>query len=172
VTSSGGVGTIDQVDPALPPGCILRPARAEDQAAIRALVRVAQLDPTQLRWAQFWVVEHGGQVVACGQLRRFRGAQELGSLVVAPAWQRHGLGAVLVRRLVREATLPLYLECRAGLAPYYARFGFVRVSWRAVPGPLRFKFGLSTLVSRLFRQPVVSMRYPRPPAHPPSQGGV
>src|SRR3954466_9426328 len=146
---------------ALPPGCTLRPAQAADQPAIRALVHAAQLDPTQLRWPQFWVVAHAGQVVACGQLRRFRGAQELGSLVVLPEWQRHGLGAVLVRRLVQEATQPLYLECRAPPAPYYARFGLRPVSWRAVPGPLRFKFGASVVLSRLFRQPVVSMYYPR-----------
>ena len=149
----------EQEPAALPPGCILRPATAADAARIRALVRAARLDPTQLRWPQFWVITCAGAVVACGQLRRFRGAQELGSLVVVPAWQGCCLGGLLVRRLIQQASLPLYLECRGALAPYYTRFGFVPISWRAVPGPLKWKFGLSHLLAALFRRPVASMAY-------------
>jgi amino-acid N-acetyltransferase len=149
----------EQEPAALPSGCILRPARAADAARIRALVWAARLDPTQLRWPQFWVVACGGEVIACGQLRRFRGAQELGSLVVAPAWRGRGLGGALVRALVRRATRPLFLECRGALASYYARFGFVPVSWRAAPAPLRWKFGLSHLLATLFRRPVATMAY-------------
>jgi amino-acid N-acetyltransferase len=146
----------------LPAGCELRPARAADAAPIRALVRAARLDPTQLRWPQFWVIACAGQVVACGQLRRFPGAQELGSLVVLPAWQRHGFGGLLVTRLVQTATRPLYLECQSGLVPYYTRFRFVRISWRRVPGPLKWKFGLSRLLSGLVGPPVAAMAYRGP----------
>ncbi len=144
----------------MPAGCVLRAAQPADEAAIRALVRGARLDPTQLRWAQFWVVAQGRQVIACGQLRRFAGAQELGSLVVAPAWQHRRLGSVLVRHLVQTATAPLYLECRAGLAPYYARFGFVPTGWRALPRALKLKFGLTLLLSTLFRQPAALLHHP------------
>ena len=41
---------------------------------------------------------------ACGQLRYFPGAQELGSLVVAPAWRGRGLGTYLVKHLIQSAT--------------------------------------------------------------------
>ena len=145
----------------LPPGCVLRPAGAPDAARIRALVWAARLDPTQLRWPQFLVIVCDGELIACGQLRRFRGAQELGSLAVVPAWQGRGLGGVLVRELVRRATGPLFLECRGALVSYYMRFGFVPVSWRAVPGPLKWKFGLTHLFSVLFRQPGAAMAYRR-----------
>jgi amino-acid N-acetyltransferase len=82
----------------------LRPACSSDIWAIRKLVLSAKLDPTQLRWSQFWVIECEGRVVACGQLRSFAGAQELGSLVVESAWRGQGLGRCLVKHLIREAT--------------------------------------------------------------------
>lgn len=145
----------------LPIGCVVRPARTSDIWAIRKLVLSAKLDPTQIRWSQFWVIECERRLVACGQLRCFPGAQELGSLVVAPAWRDRGLGTYLVEHLIQEATQPLYLECLGSrLARFYTRFGFVPVSWQELPRPLKWKFGFSKLVSTLF--PIISvtlMRY-------------
>ncbi len=115
----------------LPPGCSLRPAHSADEWPIRRLVLSAKLDPTQLRWAQFWVVEYEGTVIACGQLRSFPDAQELGSLVVAPKWRGQGLGTRLTTHLIEQATQPLYLECLgknwrnftsdSGLCPFHGR---------------------------------------------------
>ena len=140
----------------LPPGCVLRPARARDIWAIRKLVLSAKLDPTQLRWSQFWVIECEGRIVACGQLRCFPGAQELGSVVVAPAWRGRGLGTYLVKHLIQEATGPLYLECLGSrLAQFYSRFGFVPVSWQELPRSLKWKFGFSKMVSTVF--PIISV---------------
>lgn len=144
---------------ALPARCILRPATAPDIWAIRKLVLQAWLDPTQLRWSQFQVIECDGQIVACGQLRYFQGAQELGSIVVTPAWRGRGLGTCLVQHLIAAATQPLYLECLGPrLASFYARFGFVQVSWRELPRSLKLKFGLSVAIS-LLRVPVILMQY-------------
>ncbi|MDQ2805668.1 MAG: GNAT family N-acetyltransferase [Chloroflexota bacterium] len=143
----------------LPAGCTLRAAVAGDGPAIRALVQAERLDPTQLRPAQFWLIEHGGEIIACGQLRRFPGAQELGSLVVAPAWRKQGLAAALIARLITGATEPLYLECQGQLAPFYRPFGFRAVTWRSLPRGLKLKFGLSRVFSTLFRQPLAQMRY-------------
>ncbi len=143
----------------LPASCTLRAARDVDGPAIRALVQAEHLDPTQLRPAQFWVIEHDGQLVACGQLRRFPDAQELGSLVVAPAWRNQGLAAALIARLVATATEPLYLECQGQLAPFYRRFGFRPVPWRSLPRGLKPKFALSRIFSTLFRQSLAIMAY-------------
>lgn len=149
--------------PSLPPKCILRPACAKDIWAIRKLVLSAKLDPTQIRWSQFWVIECEGLVVACGQLRSFPGAQELGSLVVASAWRGRGLGSYLAKHLIQEATQPLYLECLGSrLAEFYSHFGFVAIAWQELPQSLKWKFGFSQLASRLL--PVISvtiMRYQR-----------
>jgi amino-acid N-acetyltransferase len=141
----------------LPPGCILRPARATDIWLIRKLVLSAKLDPTQIRWSQFWVIECEGRIVACGQLRSFPEAQELGSLVIARAWRGRGLGSYLVQHLIQEATQPLYLECLGSkLAQFYTRFGFVPISWQELPPPLKRKFGFSKLVSTIF--PIISVK--------------
>lgn len=144
----------------LPPQCAIRPACTQDIKSIRMLVWSAKLDPTQLRWEQFWVIECSGEVVACGQLRNFTGAQELGSLVVAKDWRDRGLGSYLTKYLIQQATEPLYLECLGKrLASFYTRFGFVEVSVQELPQSLKFKFGLSQLAKTLFRVPVTIMQY-------------
>lgn len=146
----------------LPAGCILRPATAQDMGAIRKLVLLAWLDPTQLRWSQFWVIAQEEQILACGQLRSFQDAQELGSVVVAPSWRGRGLGTLLVKHLIQTATYPLYLECLGSkLAAFYSRFGFEPVSWQDLPSSLKTKFGLSALAAKWLRIPVHLMRYMR-----------
>ncbi|MBO3457456.1 GNAT family N-acetyltransferase [Aetokthonos hydrillicola Thurmond2011] len=144
----------------LPLGCIVRRATSEDAWSIRLLVFSAKLDPTQLRWQQFWVIECEGKLVACGQLRSFSDAQELGSLVVAPSWRNRGLGIFLTQHLIRQATQPLYLECLGQqLAKFYTRFGFVPISIEDVPPSLKRKFGFSNLGKKLLAIPVVFMEY-------------
>jgi amino-acid N-acetyltransferase len=150
----------------LPAGCMLRAAGAADMPVIRALVRGERLDPTQLRYRQFQVIECDGQIVACGQLRRFAGAQELGSLVVRPEWRGRHLGALLIRHLVQVADSPLYLECRGDLAALYRRYGFAPVRWRDLPRCLQPKFGVSRLLSSLLRRPTAMMQYR---GHPPDR---
>ena len=144
----------------LPPQCAIRPACDQDIKSIRMLVWSAKLDPTQLRWQQFWVIECSGDLVACGQLRNFAGAQELGSLVVAKDWRGRGLGTYLARYLIQQATEPLYLECLGKrLASFYTRFGFREAAWQELPQSLKFKFSLSQLAKTLFRIPVTIMQY-------------
>ena len=154
---------------------MLRKATSGDQWSIRLLVFSAKLDPTQLNWQQFWVVEcdaYGGQsihnLVACGQLRNFSGAQELGSLVVASPWRGRGLGTLLTQHLINTATQPLYLECLGErLVQFYSRFDFVPISFEDLPefpktkgkSSLKGKFRFSQLAKRLFRVPVVFMEH-------------
>lgn len=147
--------------PELQTECEVRPATAQDIWSIRKLVLFAFLDPTQLRWSQFWVVEHQSNIIACGQLRNFLKAQELGSLVVSPHWRSQGIGSFLTRWLIEQATLPLYIECVGDrLAEFYTSFGFVAVSWSELPQSLKRKFALSALGRRLIQLPVHFMHYP------------
>ncbi|MDM9380123.1 GNAT family N-acetyltransferase [Chlorogloeopsis sp. ULAP01] len=144
----------------LPNTCIIRKATSADIWLIRRLVLSAKLDPTQIRWQQFWVIECDTKVVACGQLRNFTDAQELGSLVVAPAWQNRGLGSYLTQHLMNSATQPLYLECLGKrLAKFYSHFGFVPVSWGDLPRSLQSKFRISELGRKLRIVPVVFMQH-------------
>lgn len=149
-----------QSSSSLPSGCFLRRASAKDSWRVRKLVFSEKLDPTQLRWQQFWVIECEGQLVACGQLRNFSGAQELSSLVVVPAWRKRGLGTYLTKHLIQEATQPVYLECLGQkLVKFYIGLGFVPISWHDLPRSLKLKFGLPQLARNLFKIPVEIMRY-------------
>jgi amino-acid N-acetyltransferase len=144
----------------LPDGCLLRQATANDIWSIRKLVLSAKLDPTQLRWEQFWVIDRDGKIIACGQLRSFEGAQELGSLVVARDWRKQGIGTYLTQHLIQIASQPLCLECLgAKLASFYTRLGFVSVSWRELPPSLKRKFGVSSFAASLLRLPLTLMQH-------------
>lgn len=144
----------------LPSGCVLRRATSADKWLIRLLVFSAKLEPTQLRWQQFCAIECDGDLVACGQLRNFSEAQELGSLVVKSAWRGRGLGSFLTQHLIDTATQPLYLECLGQrLAQFYSRFGFVTISYEDLPASLQRKFGFSQLAKRLIKVPVIFMQY-------------
>lgn len=152
----------------LPSGYVLRKATSRDQWSIRLLVFSAKLDPTQLNWQQFWVIECDENLVACGQLRNFSGAQELGSLVVASAWRGRGLGTLLTQHLINTATQPLYLECLGErLAQFYSRFDFVPISFEDLPqfprtrglSRLKGKYRFSQLAKKLLKVPVVFMEY-------------
>lgn len=146
--------------PLLPKDCQLRPAMATDIGSIRRLVWSARLDPTQIRWSQFWVIEQQQTIIACGQLRVFPDAQELGSLVVKSTHQGQGLGTLLAQHLIEQASQPLYLECLGQrLCQYYQRMGFQIVEWQALPQGLKRKFGLSNIAKILFRVPVEFMYY-------------
>ena len=150
-----------QSDMSLPDGCIIRKAAFDDIWSIRLLVLKAKLDPTQIRFSQFWVIESEKKIVACGQLRNFDGVQELGSLVVTPAWKNRTLGSFLTQHLIREATQPLYLECLGQrLVEFYTQFGFVIIAFEDLPLKLKPKFQLSQLGKKLLGVPVVFMHYP------------
>lgn len=140
--------------------CTIRPAQAQDVWAIRRLVLGAWLDPTQLRWQQFWVIEQDRRIVACGQLRQFADAQELGSLVVAKPWRDRGLGSTLTQHLIDQATQPLYLECLGHrLCLFYQRLGFTPVRWESLPPKIQQKFRLTNLAATRLKLPLYVLQY-------------
>lgn len=123
------------------------------------MVLGAGLDPTALHWSHFHVAEIEGEIVGVGQIRPK--ACELGSLVVKESWRGQGIGGQLIRSLLATQDSPVYLECRASLAPYYAQFGFEEIDWREAPVPLRFKAGAGHLMSKLFNVKLAVMRHPQ-----------
>ncbi len=140
----------------------IRNARPADMPTIRRMVLRESMDPTQLKTENFLVAEsvHVGQlrIIGCGQMREYPGAQELGSLVVAPDWRGRGVGSTLVRWLVAGTAGDVHLTCPAELATYYRRFGFELVDWADLPAALKLKFGLGRLLSLLPGVSIVSMR--------------
>ncbi len=104
----------------------LRPATQADAAAIRSLVYAARINPTGLDWQRFVVaLAPDGGVIGCAQIKPHRdGSRELASLVVTPAWRSKGVARAVIELLVASVPGPLYLTCRAGLGPFYEKFGF------------------------------------------------
>jgi N-acetylglutamate synthase-like GNAT family acetyltransferase len=117
----------------------IRPAAAEEQAAVRALLGGERVNPLGIDWRNFLVAVAGGAVVGCVQLRPAGpGAVELGSLVVRADLRRQGLGARLIEAaLARAGGRRVLAVTAAARAPFFARWGFRPVGLRATPWPVR-----------------------------------
>jgi amino-acid N-acetyltransferase len=125
---------------------LVRQARAQDQPAIRALVRTASLNPLDLDWARFFVaVDANDKVIGCGQVKTHRdGSRELASMVVAPAWRQRGVARHIIEALLKQYSGTLYLMCRSGLGSFYVRFNFRAIEEAQMPIYFR-------RISRIFR---------------------
>lgn len=143
----------------------IRPATAADSALIKAAIRQARLDPTNLNWQNFKVAEadagdERGQMIGLCQVRRYWGVRELGSLYVREQYRSQGIGAALVRACLAGETPPVHLECLDLQQRYYEGFGFRRIPIRQAPMGLRLKASLGTVMSRLVvRRRIVVMRW-------------
>lgn len=107
-------------------GFTLRPATKSEDGPIRRLIQQAQINPVGLEWRHFVIAtDDRGQIVGCGQIKEHRGGvRELASVVVVPDWRGRGVAGAIIQRLKEQAGPPLWLMCRSGLVPLYARFGF------------------------------------------------
>ncbi|WP_445637305.1 GNAT family N-acetyltransferase [Nostoc sp. DSM 114161] len=147
----------------LPLGYVIRQAKPSDMWLICLFIIRASLDASQLKWHQFWVIEYDGRLVAFGQLRNFEFAQELGSLFVVPTHRNQGLGTFLIQHLIAQSTQPLYLKClKNKLGSFYAKKGFIPISYEELPVSLKSKFRLSQLRKTLLKAFVLFMKYEHP----------
>jgi amino-acid N-acetyltransferase len=135
----------------------IRPAVKTDQTTIRKMVRDARLDPSTVQWQNFLVAEMDRQIVGIGQIKPYPDCEELGSLVVLPAYRNHGIAGALIHALERGAQPPLYLICLQKMQPYYERFGYRVIGWQDTPKTLRNKLRI-TFLFRLFGIRVIAMR--------------
>ena len=148
----------------------IRPARQEDAATIKRVVRAAGLDPSSLHWPNFLVAEKGGRVIGVGQVKPCAGARELGSLVVLKPYRGRGIGSAIVRALIEREQDDLFLLCQDRLESYYAQFGFRRARLHDLRGVVKLKYMFAQMFRALFRARVIAMRRTSPPtpASPPS----
>lgn len=157
----------------LPLGVTLRRANFTDAERIKQMVREEGLNPLDLNWSRFWVIENEGRLIACGQLRPYKNFQELKSLIVDDNFRKRGLGTYLVRHLMKQTSVPLYLSCGNGslclsfgnkksgnrIKNFYKQIGFIQISWWKVPFLLKPEFGLSKLIATVKLRRLAYMQY-------------
>ena len=137
---------------------MIRAARAEEEATIKALIQREHLDPLNVHWQNFLIAEDQGAIIGIGQVKPYPSGRELGSLVVVPTRRQSGVGATIVQALIAREGGPLLLFCLGFREPYYARFGFRRVGWRELHGEFRVKYLLGRIFTVFFKQPLIAMQ--------------
>lgn len=138
----------------------IRPARADEQAHLRSLIRAEWLDPLNVHWENFLVAEEDRRIIGIGQVKPYPGARELGSLVVVNRKREQGVGAAIINALIARESGPLFLFCLQFREPYYAKFGFRRTFMRDLPRSLKFKYAFGWTFTRLFRYKLIVMTRP------------
>jgi amino-acid N-acetyltransferase len=125
-----------------PAAPILRAATQADRSGIEHLLTEARLplDDVAKALPTFVVAEYAGVLVGAAGLEVCRDDALLRSVVVAPAWQRRGLGRALVSRAIAEAESrglhAVYLLTTTA-EDYFPAFGFERTTRDAVPAAVR-----------------------------------
>ena len=120
----------------------LRPARADDFAAVERLLAASQLPLDGVREAlpTFIVAESGADIVGVAGLEVCCDNALLRSVAVDDAWRSQGLGRALVTRTIAEAEArginALYLLTTSA-DRYFPSFGFHTIARDAVPEDIR-----------------------------------
>uniref|UniRef100_A0A832H1R2 N-acetyltransferase n=1 Tax=Oscillatoriales cyanobacterium SpSt-402 TaxID=2282168 RepID=A0A832H1R2_9CYAN len=111
-------------------------------ASILILLFYVLLIPTEplFNWSMYWVVEHNQRPVACAALSHFGDFCVLYHVVVEKQWRRRSLATCLIRQFMKDVQQPIYLVCKPKLIDFYARLGFMSVSWKHLSKPLKTHF--------------------------------
>ena len=124
----------------------VRPATADDQHDIVALVRSDRLKPTGLDWSNFVVALDSTGLVGAAQIRKHRdGSLELRSLVVARRWRGMGVAVRIIEKLLasrQESSFAITGRHRAAAS---ARWGFQPIVAKQAPAVIRFNYYLGYL---------------------------
>jgi amino-acid N-acetyltransferase len=123
-------------------GATLRPARADDLAAVERLLTESKLpfDGVADALSTFIVAESGKELVGVAGLEVCCDNALLRSVAVAPEWRSRGVGRELVMRIVADAESrgihALYLLTLTA-ERYFPSFGFRTIAREAVPEDVR-----------------------------------
>ncbi len=136
----------------------IRPPTPTEFEIARRILRDARLDPTPpLYYEHTLIALADDKVVGVGQIKHHADCQELGSLVVLPAYRAQGIAAQLIAALEAQAERPLYLLCVDSMRDYYVRFGYrvigvweapMRLRLKLIPAQIARLFGMHTWVMR------------------------
>lgn len=135
----------------------IRKAKAQDQPAIRNLVRGERLNPTKLNWPNFLVAAIEDRVIGAVQMRKHAdGSRELGSLVVSKDARGYGIASRLIDGLLASDPGPVWMITADAWADSYSRWDFQRIEPESAPVKVRRNYRIGSLmrfVSLLKRRP-------------------
>ncbi len=108
-------------------------------------------------WHNYWVIEDGGQLIACARLTDYGIYAVLSDLVVMPNRRRQNMATRLLSAILQldsrlnsssppplvQPAQGLYLACASELVEFYQRFGFVEVSASLLPVHLKRELELN-----------------------------
>ena len=123
-----------------PANATIRPATADDQAPIKAIIHEAGINPRNLDWPNFLIAEDTTikQIVGIGQVKPHSdGTRELASIAVIPDRQRQGIARMVIEALLARESGMLFLICEHDNQGLYERFGFVPLQPPDMPRDLR-----------------------------------
>ncbi len=101
-------------------------ATAADMPAIAECLRRFKLDDEDLVAGQFLLLRQRGEMVAFGRIKPYGGVYELCSVGVLEDARGRGLGARMVRELIRRfPSDEVYIT--TDIPEYFERFGFRRI---------------------------------------------
>ena len=121
----------------------VRPATADDQDRIVALVRSDRLKPTGLSWSNFVVAVDGAELVGAAQIRKHRdGSRELGSLVVARGRRGRRVAVCVINMLLASEPSGIFAITGRARTAAVARWGFQPIEPRQAPFAIRLNYYL------------------------------
>jgi N-acetylglutamate synthase-like GNAT family acetyltransferase len=134
----------------------LRPAIESDKTKITDLIHRSGINPMDLDWRRFVVVEQGGAFAGCGQLKPHGDdSLELASIAVEKPYRGQGVARLIITHLLAQSPRPLYLTCRSSLGALYEKFGFHAIDADEMPAYFR----------RISRLAKVLIKFMRPGEH-------
>lgn len=126
----------------------IRPATADDQAAIIGLVRSERLNPNDLQWPNFVVAADASGLLGAVQLRRHGdGSRELGSLVVRPDARGRNMASRLIDALLAGVDERVLMITAGIHAARYRRWGFRPIEPAVAPAAVCRNYRIGTLMS-------------------------
>jgi N-acetylglutamate synthase-like GNAT family acetyltransferase len=103
-----------------------RPASPDDMSWITDCIRQFRLDDENLQFPQFIVAEREGRAVGFGRIKPYKEVNELGCVGVLEAERARGIGAQIIRELIRRFPSPeVYIT--TDLIDYFEKLGFRRM---------------------------------------------
>ena len=147
-----------------PTAVSLMPAGADDEQAVRSLLKNAQLpeDGLELAFPDGFVVARTDGVVGCAGLEVHDGNGLLRSVAVNATGRHYGLGSKLVEdrmRAARSRGLGAVYLITTNAAPFFQRLGFEQVARETVPSGIRSSSEFATICpssAAVLRRPVKS----------------